>query len=116
MEYINVEGLGKAGPYAHAVAADGMLFISGMIGEGSTVSEQLVSAFSKVDKILASKGMSRGNIVKVTVYLSESRLFGEMNDEYSRLFAEKKPARTTIIAMPPVSGALIEVEVIASNR
>ena len=116
MDYINVDGLAKAGPYVHAVAADGMMFISGMIGEGLTVSEQLISAFEKVDKVLSSKGMGRNNIVKVTVYLRESRLFSEMNEEYSRLFPEKSPARTTIIAMPPVSDALLEVEVIASIR
>jgi len=116
MDYINVEGLGKAGPYTHAVASDDMLFISGMIGDGSTVSAQLISAFNKVDKILQRAGMSRDNIVKVTVYLSEGSLFSEMNEEYSRQFPIKKPARTTIIAKPPVEGALLEVEVIASKH
>lgn len=116
MEYINVDELGKAGPYSHAVAADGMLFISGMIGDGSTVSEQLASAFKKVDMILSRAGMTRDNIVKVTVYLSDSKLFSEMNQEYSRLFSERRPARTTVIAQPPVNGALIEIDVIASKR
>ncbi len=115
MDYINLDELGKAGPYSHAVAVDGMLFISGMIGDGSTVSEQLASAFKKVNVILSRAGMTMNNIVKVTVYLSDGKLFSEMNQEYSRLFSEKRPARTTVIAQPPVNGALVEVEIIASN-
>lgn len=110
---INVDGISKAGPYSHATMAGGFVFLSGMVGDGSTLREQLLSAVKKVETVLQKAGLGLEDVIKVTVYLSSPELFNQLNEAYKEAFKGNEPARTTVIALPPLKGALIEVDVIA---
>ncbi len=116
LKRINVDDLPKAGPYSHAVMAGNVLFVSGMVGEGATVQEQLTSAMARAEKILKRAGMGLEDVVKVTLYISSQELFQQLNEAYKAVFKGNEPARTTVIAQPPVKGALVEIDIIAFKQ
>ena len=114
---INIDELGRAGPYSHAVRAGNLLFLSGMIGLNNTgknsFEEQFRSAMNKISKILESAGSSTADIVKMTVYLSDQATFKEMNGLFQEYFRISPPARTTIVCGFVVPDALVELDAVA---
>ena len=106
------------GPYSHAVAAGGLLFVSGQrpvdpatgdVPEGITA--QSHAAFANLLRVLASGGSSSQAVVKVTAHLSDLSLFDEFNAVYTQYFAPPYPARTTVGST--LRGILVEVDAIA---
>lgn len=109
------------GPYSQAVRIGNMVFVSGQLGvDPSTgklikdnVELQIRRAFMNVVSILEAAGCSLSKVVKVTVYLKDPSYFKVMNEVYVEFFKDHKPARTTVIASPPIDEAVVEVDVIA---
>jgi 2-iminobutanoate/2-iminopropanoate deaminase len=110
------------GPYSQAVAAGGLLFLSGQIpldphtqklvtGE---IEEQTVRVIENLAAVLAAGGSSLARVVRTTVYLSDLALFPRMNAVYARYFEQvPQPARATIQAAGLPLGAKIEIDAIA---
>ena len=114
---INLDELGRAGPYSHAVREGNLLFLSGMIGLNNTgknsFEEEFRSAMGKILKILESSGSSTTDIVKMTVYMSDQATFKEMNSLFQEYFKVSPPARTTIVCGFVVPDALVELDAVA---
>lgn len=116
-EIIEIEGMSKAGPYSLAVRADTLVFLSGQTGEGTDFSTQFNNAMGRIVNILERSNSSLENVVKVVVYLSNSKYFAEMNSLYSKYFKDRYPARTTVIAGFPNDKTMVEIDVISvSNK
>jgi len=113
---VDIEGLPKAGPYSHAVVANGFVFVSGQLGtvqgKDLTFEEQFRNAVEKIGKILNAAGSSLSNVVKVTVYLADAKYFSDMNRLFQEYFPHR-PARTTVVTGMIDPKALVEVDVIA---
>jgi 2-iminobutanoate/2-iminopropanoate deaminase len=119
---ITVPGAPPAvGPYSHAVAANGFLFVSGQIplapdGSGpvrGTLEEEAERALENLKILLEGAGSSLEQIVKMTVYLSDMENFARMNEVYKKYFKTDCPARTCFqVARLPLDFQ-IEVEAIA---
>ncbi len=108
------------GPYSQAIKVGNFLFISGQIPidpktgkivEGG-IREQTKRVLDNIKAILEAAGFSLDDVVKVFVFLKDLSLFTEFNEEYSKYFREKPPARSTVACEIP-KGALLEVSVIA---
>ena len=106
------------GPYSHAIAARGLLFVSGQrpvdpatgaIPEGITA--QTHTVFANLLRVLAAGGSSPEAVVKVTAHLSDLAFFDEFNAVYTQYFDPPYPARTTVGSA--LRGILVEVDVIA---
>ncbi len=106
--------------YAHAIQIEKTLYISGQVpvdpetGEFKLGSfrEQAKLTFDNVTTLLEAAGTSWENAVKVGVYLTDLKNFGEMNEVYEQYLAKPYPARTTIqVGLPP--NVAIEVDCIA---
>ncbi len=118
-QYIN-PGTPVAGPYTPAVIAGNLIFVSGQIPspDSSGIQDQTTNVLEKIKFLLESCGSSVKDIVKTTVYLKNLEEFKEMNESY-RFFFEKNngkenfPARSTVLANPPLEGVKIEIEAIA---
>ena len=109
------------GPYSQAILANGTLYVSGQLpideqtGEfvNGGVKEQLVQIFKNISYILNEAGYTFGDVVKSTVYLTDMKDFGTLNEVYSQFYVEPFPARVAYAVAALPKGALAEVDVIA---
>jgi 2-iminobutanoate/2-iminopropanoate deaminase len=110
-----------AGPYSHAIVANGFVFVAGQTGidpaagqlvPGGVV-EQTAQAIKNLSSILESAGTSLQNVVKTTVFLHSIADFQAMNKVYGEYFSSNPPARTTVGDIDLPGGAQVEMECIA---
>jgi 2-iminobutanoate/2-iminopropanoate deaminase len=107
-----------AGPYSHAVVADGLVFISGqgpMDPETGTMpdafEDQVRQTLRNVQTILEAAGSSLDDVIKVNVFVTDLTRFQEFNEVYGEFFRHDPPARTTVGAS--LLGFLVEIDCIA---
>lgn len=110
-----------AGPYSHAIIANGFVFTAGQVGidpqtkklvEGGIV-EQTRQTLKNVQAVLEAAGSSLDQVVKTTVFLQNIDDFATMNGVYAEFFPQNPPARSTFeVGRLPI-GALIEIETVA---
>lgn len=109
------------GPYSQAIAANGMLYISGQIPidpatgvlSRAPISEQTELVMKNIGEILKEAGCSFDNVIKYSVFLKDLNNFSAMNEIFSRYYPENPPARATVeVARLPLD-ADIEIETIA---
>ena len=114
----------QGAPYSQAVAAAGLVYVSGQLGlkPGAKemvpggITEQTEQVMTNLKAILEAAGSSLEQLVKTTVYLQHLEDFAAMNEVYARQFAQPFPARTTVgVASLPL-GARIEIELVARRR
>jgi 2-iminobutanoate/2-iminopropanoate deaminase len=113
------KGPKPAGPYSHAVVANGFVFISGqgpVDPETGTMpdafADQVRQTLRNVQTILEAAGTSLDNVVKVNAYVTDLTRFQEFNEVYGEFFQQDPPARTTVGSS--LLGFLVEVDCIAS--
>jgi 2-iminobutanoate/2-iminopropanoate deaminase len=113
------KGPKPAGPYSHAVVANGFVFISGqgpVDAETNTMpdafADQVRQTLRNVQTILEAAGTSLDNVVKVNAYVTDLTRFQEFNEVYEEFFQQDSPARTTVGAS--LLGFLVEVDCVAS--
>jgi 2-iminobutanoate/2-iminopropanoate deaminase len=108
--------------YTDAVLAGGLLFLSGAIavdGEGRLVGGDDVVAqarqvFANLEAVLAAAGAGFGDVVKVTVYLTDVDDRAAVNELRKERFGAARPASTLIeVSRLAVPGARIEVDAVA---
>lgn len=123
-ESLNVNGAPAAvGPYAHAVKANGFIYVSGQLGldpatgvlaEG--VEAQTRQSLENIKTIVEGCGSDLQHIVKTGIFLNDINDFGTVNSIYGEYFTEELPARSCVeVARLPKDG-LVEIEVIAVEK
>jgi 2-iminobutanoate/2-iminopropanoate deaminase len=92
-----------SGGYSQALIAGDFVFLSGQgpfdsAGKivGDSVEQQVRQVFANLDAVAREAGSSLDRFVRVGVYLSDLSHFNEMDRVYRQIFAEPRPARTTI--------------------
>jgi 2-iminobutanoate/2-iminopropanoate deaminase len=112
-------------PYSQSVmTATGLLFVSGQIpmnpetGKlvGGSIKDATRQALKNIGAILKKNEMDFSNVVKVTVFLTDIRDYGDMNDVYRTFFKEGFPAREAIEVSNLPVGARIEISAIAARE
>jgi 2-iminobutanoate/2-iminopropanoate deaminase len=122
-EEIRVDGLAE--PISHftdAVRAGGFLYVSGIVavdGDGRLVGGDDVVAqarqvFANMRAVLAAGGCGFGDVVKVTVFLTDVDDRPLVNPVRKQVFGDARPA-STLVEVPrlAVEGAKIEIECVA---
>lgn len=110
------------GPYVHAVAARGLLFVSGQIPldaetgrlVGSTPAEHAEQAIKNLKAVVEAAGATLADVVRTTVYMTDLSAFAEVNEVYARWFGDNPPARAAIGVAALPAGALVEVDAIVA--
>lgn len=107
-------------PLSKAVRHGDVLYLSGQLGltaegkmAGDDVASQTEQAIKNIEAILAEAGASLNNVIKATVWLTRVEDFAAFNKAYGAAFAQKPPARSTVISALALPGAVVEIEVIA---
>ncbi len=115
------KGPKPAGPYSHAVVANGFVFVSGqgpVDPETGTMpdafADQVRQTLENVQTILEAAGSSLDDVVRVNAYVTDLTRFAEFNEVYKEFFRNDPPARTTVAAA--LLGMLVEVDCIATHR
>lgn len=109
------------GHYTPAVEYNGVLYLSGQVpvdyktGKkfGDTMDEQFRGILNNIDKLLEDSGSSKEDILKVSIYVSDSSYWEEINEIYKEYFKDHKPARIIVPVGEFRNGYLVEVEAIA---
>ena len=107
-------------PFSPALKFGELLFVSGQgpfdkngkIIEGD-VRTQTKATLDNFRKILESAGSNLDCVLQTTVYLRNLADFSVMNEAYSSVFNDPKPARTTIQAGDLLFGMKVEIQGIA---
>jgi 2-iminobutanoate/2-iminopropanoate deaminase len=92
-----------SGGYSQALVAGDFVFLSGQgpfdphgAIVGDSVEEQVRQVFANLEAVAREAGSSLDRFVRVGVYLRDMSYFEEMDRIYRDIFAEPRPARTTI--------------------
>src|SRR5947209_3495862 len=119
---ISTEQAPKAiGPYAQAVVANGVAYVSGQIPlDPATnqlvrggIAEQTERVLENLKAVLEACGGSLDSVVKTTVYLKDMGEFQQMNEVFGRYFTADPPARATVQAARLPRDVSVEIDAIA---
>lgn len=108
--------------FTDAVRAGDLLFVSGcvpvdsegrLVG-GSDVVAQTQQVFRNIGEILAAAGAGFGDVVKVTVFLTDIADRAAINPVREQVFGAARPASTLVeVAALAIPGAKVEIEAVA---
>jgi 2-iminobutanoate/2-iminopropanoate deaminase len=110
------------GTYSQGVFHNGVYYFSGQIGLDAKTGEmangfdaQLETVMKNIDGLLDSQGLTRENIIKTTIFMTDLAQFGKVNEAYTKFFTSPYPARSTVQVSALPKGAVVEIEVIAAK-
>jgi 2-iminobutanoate/2-iminopropanoate deaminase len=109
------------GPYSQAVAAAGLLFVSGQIpmnpATGEIISADIIAETTMVMEnlkaILNEAGIGFDQIIKSTIFLTDMGTFAQVNEVYGSYFSANFPARETVQVSALPKNVNVEISVIA---
>lgn len=110
------------GPYSQGVQVGNFLFTSGQLPIAPETGELIVGdiqratrqSLDNVKAILEEAGTTLEKVVKVTVYVTNIKDFGAINEIYAEYFSNHKPARSLVEVSNLPKGGEIEIEAVAS--
>ena len=109
------------GPYSQAIKVGQTVYTSGQIAldpatgaiNGATTAEQTEQVMKNLSAVLAAAGLTFGDVVKTTCFLTDIADFAAFNEVYGK-YITSAPARSCVAVKALPKGALVEVEVIAA--
>ncbi len=110
------------GTYSQGVFHNGVYYFSGQIGLDAKSGElasgfdaQLENVLKNIDGLLRSQDLTRENIIKTTIFMTDLSQFSKINEAYTKFFKAPYPARSTVQVSALPKGAVVEIEVIAAK-
>lgn len=112
------------GPYSQAILSGDFLYSAGQIPldpatgalvEGD-IAVQTRRVLDNLAAVLAAADMAWGDVVKMTVFLTDMNDFKAVNEVYATVFDAEPPARSAVeVARLPLD-ARVEMEMVARKR
>jgi len=108
-----------AGHYSQAIVSNGICYVSGQLAItadgtkmiGAPIAEQTKLIFKNIAAILDAAGSSLDDVVRVIVYISNGDNWALVNNTYTEIFGDHKPARAIVPTRDLHYGLDIEVTV-----
>ncbi len=112
------------GHYSPAVVHNGLVFVSGQLpvdpetGKEVTdsIEDQTEQCLRNVSRVLQAAGSELDHVLKMTVFISDEKYWGAVNETYARVLGKHKPARAIIPVGDFRGDFLIEIEAIAAVK
>lgn len=111
---------GNVAPFSPAYRCGDQLFISGQLAfdtDGSLNTEDIKTqtriCLENIDRILDDAGLSKGDIARVGIWLTDATDFGGFNEVYAEYFGDHRPARACVVSELVLPGAIVEIDAIA---
>lgn len=96
---------------------NGVVYLAGQVGEGTTVAEQTRSILAEIDRLLALSGSSKERILSAQIWLADMADFAEMNAAWDAWVAPgNAPARATGEAKLAAAKYRVEIIVVAAQN
>ena len=117
------------GPYSQAVRHGPWLFLSGQIAlppahtttggappklVSDDVARQTDQVLDNLQAVLQAAGADFSSVVKVTIYLTDIKDFGVVNERYAQRVGSPPPARATVAVLALPLGARVEIDAICA--
>jgi len=118
-----VNAPGPIGPYSQGIVIENLIFCAGQIPmdpltgtmvEGDFLSEAR-QVIENIAAVLEAGNSSLDKVIRMDVYLTDLKLFPEINAYLEEVFPEEPPARVTIEVSALPMGARIEMAAIAAR-
>ena len=111
-----------AGHYSQAVVQDGLVFVAGQLGINpanpkappGSIEEQTTQTLKNIEAILNAAGSSLDRVLSMTVFVSDIELWGAVNQVYTRVLGDHKPARAVVPVKELHYGYQIEIQATAA--
>ena len=110
---------GTALPLSKGMRAGDFVFLSGQVGIGpdgtiaDSVEDQTRQCIENGRAVLEAAGLTLGDVVKTTIWLTDASYFAAFNAVYGSYFPEGPPARSTVASALMIPGLKVEIEFIA---
>ncbi|TXJ25907.1 MAG: RidA family protein [Chitinophagaceae bacterium] len=109
------------GPYNQAIMTGDTLYLSGQVcinpatGEldNKDVQAETHRSMQNLKAVLQAAGMSFRNVVKTTIFITDMKKFGEINEVYGKYFEGDYPARETVQVAALPKFVNVEISMIA---
>ena len=105
----------EAGPrMSQAVVHGGLVYLSGQVATGATVTEQTTAVLAQIDALLAAAGTSKAKLLTANVWLTDITTFGELNAVWEKwVVPGATPSRATVEAKLATPDYKVEIAVVA---
>ena len=111
------------GAYSQGVSYNGVTYFSGQIGLCPSTSQmavgidkELEQILKNIDGLLESQDLTRNDIIKTTIFMTDLSNFSKVNEAYEEYFDLPFPARSCVEVSALPKDATIEIEVIAKSK
>ena len=124
MSKIKLVKTGKEfGHYSQATVHNGTVYVAGTLGVFpddisyiGTIEEQAEQALKNIQAVLETAGSDLQHLLTVTIFVLDMSVAPKVNEVYSRLLGEHKPARAMIGAAGLPRGFHIEIMATAAVK
>ncbi len=111
-----------AGHYSQAIVHNGLVYVAGQLPINphvadktpGDIAQQTTQVLRNLEAVLKASGSSKDMVLKVTIYVSDISLWGEINKIYAAFFGDHRPARAVIPVKDLNYGYQLELEAIAA--
>ena len=111
-----------AGHYSQATVHNGVVYVAGQLSIDpatgrpllGSITEQTERTLRNVEAILVAAGSDLAHVLKVTVYVTDIALWGDVNTVYARILGAHRPARAIVPTKELRDGFLVEIDAIAA--
>jgi 2-iminobutanoate/2-iminopropanoate deaminase len=116
-----VGNLKSNGHYALATIHQSTVYVSGQFSidpetrkkKFGTIEEETLQALKNVEMIVEEAGSKKEQILRMTLYIPDMKLWDQVDAVYKEFFGEHKPARTVVPTNELHFGFKIEMDAIA---
>ena len=121
-KYHNLPGSAPTRPYSDAVQVGDTLYLAGKLGNDAKgeypkeFAEEVRQCLKNQAEVLKAAGFDFGDVVKVTVFMTDLGKFDDMNKVYLEFFKADRPARSTVGVAALVRNGHIEIEMVAVKK
>ena len=114
------KGTPPGGHYSQGMKFGNLLFTAGQVPvdpltselRNSSIEEETRQTLDNLTAVAEAAGTSLKNTLKVTVFLTDMKLFSRFNAVYAEYFPENPPARSTVQVGPLLRDVHVEIEAI----
>lgn len=97
IEFFSQPSGGEARPFSRATKAAGLVFVSGISGGiAGSATEEASAALNNMKAVLEDAGTTMERVIQVTLLITNSADYQEINAEYVKHFPHGLPARHTV--------------------